>query len=108
MFIETTSIYHDSETKTDVTSCPEPGCYNKSIIYSATMRQMVNLADISASCKQYIKVNNNKNSKTNFIRNVSCLNKGIKEMCKLKFKLYLNSENIKGISQILQRNYLSQ
>ena len=56
MFIETTSIYHDSEAKTDVTSCPDPGCYTKAITYSATMRQMMNLADISASCKQYIRV----------------------------------------------------
>ena len=29
----TTSIYHDTETKTDITSCADPECYNKSITY---------------------------------------------------------------------------
>ena len=60
--IETTSIYHNTEAKTDVTSCADPGCYTKAIKYNATMRQMLNLADISASCQQYFKVNNNYNN----------------------------------------------
>jgi len=54
--IETTSIYHDTEVKTDVTACLDPGCYTKAIAYNATMRQLAALADISSSCKQYVRV----------------------------------------------------
>ncbi len=54
--IGTTSILHDSEEKTSVTSCADAGCYTKQIKYNATLRQMLMLADISGSCQQYFKV----------------------------------------------------
>ena len=54
----TTSILHDTEDKTTVASCSDPGCYTKQIKYNATLRQMVMLADISGSCQQYFRVIN--------------------------------------------------
>ena len=54
----TTSILHDTEEKTSVPSCVDPGCYTKQIKYNATLRQMVMLADISRSCQQYFRVIN--------------------------------------------------
>ena len=54
----TTSILHDTEERTNVTSCAAAGCYARQIKYSATTRQMTMLADISASCQQYFKVHN--------------------------------------------------
>jgi len=54
--IGTTSILHDTEEKTSVTSCADAGCYTKQIKYNATLRQMLMLADISGSCQQYFRV----------------------------------------------------
>jgi len=54
----TTSILHDTEEKTSVPSCVDPGCYTKQIKYNATLRQMVMLADIFGSCQQYFRVIN--------------------------------------------------
>ena len=55
-YIGTTSILHNTEFKTDVKSCDDPGCYTKQIKYNATLRQMAMLADISGSCQQYFRV----------------------------------------------------
>lgn len=53
-----TSVPHDTETKTDVGHCADPGCYSKTITYpNATMRQMAALADSSTECHQSIRVN---------------------------------------------------
>jgi len=49
-------MYHDTEAKTNATNCAEQGCYNKTIKYSASSRQLQMLTDISASCKQSFKV----------------------------------------------------
>ena len=56
IYVGTTSVFHDTEVKTDVTSCADPGCYTKQIKYNATQRQMAMLADISGSCKQFFRV----------------------------------------------------
>ena len=51
-----TEILHDTESKTDVGNCADPGCYSKAINYSATMRQIMALADLSNECHQSIRV----------------------------------------------------
>ena len=52
-----TSIPHDSENSTNVGHCAKPGCYSKSINYSASIRQMEVLAELSNSeCHQSIRV----------------------------------------------------
>lgn len=53
-----TSIPHDSELTTDVGQCWDAGCYGKSIKYTATMRQIVALIEMSSICTQTIKVRN--------------------------------------------------
>ncbi|XP_046648260.1 uncharacterized protein LOC124338218 isoform X1 [Daphnia pulicaria] len=50
-----TSVLHDSESPTDVGHCPDPGCYSREIIYSATKRQMATLVELSDECHQSIK-----------------------------------------------------
>jgi hypothetical protein len=52
----TTEILHDTESKTDVGNCADPGCYTKAIKYNATMRQIVALAELSNECHQSIRV----------------------------------------------------
>jgi hypothetical protein len=51
-----TSVLHDSESPTDVGHCPDPGCYSREIVYSATMRQITTLVELSDECHQSIKV----------------------------------------------------
>jgi len=53
-----TLVSHDSEATTDVRNCNAAGCYSRSINYAggATMRQLAALVDISASCRQSIRV----------------------------------------------------
>ena len=51
-----TEILHDSELKTDVGNCADPGCYSKAVNYNSTMRQMTALVDLSNECHQSIRV----------------------------------------------------
>ena len=51
-----TEILHDSELKTDVGNCADPGCYSKAVNYNSTMRQMSALVDLSNECHQSIRV----------------------------------------------------
>ena len=51
-----TEILHDTESKTDVGNCANPGCYSLAIKYNATMRQIVALAELSNECHQSIRV----------------------------------------------------
>jgi hypothetical protein len=51
-----TSVLHDSEDSIDVGHCPDPGCYSREIVYSATMRQITTLVELSDECHQSIKV----------------------------------------------------
>ncbi len=56
LIIGSTSILHDSEAQIDVGHCTDPGCYSRPITYSASMRQMAALAELSNTCHQSIKV----------------------------------------------------
>merc|ERR1719342_1643682 len=57
-----TEIYHDTEEKTKVEHCHDPGCYNKSITYidggmsndkkEIAMEQIVSLIQLSERCEQ--------------------------------------------------------
>ena len=40
----------------DVGHCADPGCYSREINYTATMRQMTTLVELSSECHQSIKV----------------------------------------------------
>ncbi len=51
-----TEILHDTESKTNVGNCADPGCYSKAVNYNATMRQIVALVDLSTECHQSIRV----------------------------------------------------
>ncbi len=51
-----TEILHDTELKTDLGHCANPGCYSKAVNYNATMRQIMALAELSTECQQSIKV----------------------------------------------------
>jgi hypothetical protein len=51
-----TEILHDTESKTNVGNCADPGCYTKAINYNATMRQIMALAELSNECHQSIRV----------------------------------------------------
>jgi hypothetical protein len=55
-FIGSTLVSHDSEGMLVATSCSNPGCYTRDVAYNATMRQMTVLTELSASCRQFIKV----------------------------------------------------
>ncbi|XP_046457504.1 contactin-associated protein-like 2 [Daphnia pulex] len=50
-----TAVLHDSEDAIDVGYCTDPGCYSREIVYTATMRQMTTLAELSKECHQSIK-----------------------------------------------------
>lgn len=56
-YLGSTLISHDSENATNVGDCAAPGCYSRYIKYSAPIRQMVALAELSHECHhQSIKV----------------------------------------------------
>ena len=55
-FAGSTFVKHDSELKTDVSQCLEPGCYSRKINYYATERQMSALIKLSHECSQSIRV----------------------------------------------------
>ena len=53
-----TQVSHDSEATIDVGNCNAAGCYSRVINYAGgtTARQLAALIDISASCRQSIRV----------------------------------------------------
>jgi hypothetical protein len=51
-----TFIPHDSEDSINVNGCPDPGCYSRNIQYNATMRQIQAITQLSAQCRQSIRV----------------------------------------------------
>ncbi|XP_072431602.1 uncharacterized protein [Chiloscyllium punctatum] len=51
-----TIVSHDSERRTRVAPCEDPGCYRKEIKYEAELNQLNALTSISESCEQYVKL----------------------------------------------------
>ncbi|CAG0902027.1 unnamed protein product [Darwinula stevensoni] len=49
-----TIVLHDSMENTAIDRCPHPGCYNRSLRYDSSMKQMVALIQQSQSCEQHI------------------------------------------------------
>ncbi|XP_078394854.1 uncharacterized protein LOC144678793 isoform X2 [Cetorhinus maximus] len=52
----TTIVSHDSERRTRVSPCEEPGCYRREIKYEAELIQLNALTRISESCEQHVKL----------------------------------------------------
>lgn len=50
-----TFIPHDSESRTSVGHCFDPGCYSRQVNYNATVRQMRALIELSQTCDQFIR-----------------------------------------------------
>ena len=51
-----TVIGHDSESKTHVSGCENPGCYSRDIHYTeASLSQLARLTRVSSQCEQFIK-----------------------------------------------------
>ncbi|KAI8513180.1 hypothetical protein Bbelb_098190 [Branchiostoma belcheri] len=50
-----TVIHHDSEDRTLVQGCEEPGCFSQQINYEISMAQIRALMARSSSCEQYIR-----------------------------------------------------
>ena len=51
-----TVVSHDSEKRTLVDGCNEPGCYSRGINYTgASLSQLVVLTEVSSHCEQFIK-----------------------------------------------------
>lgn len=50
-----TRVLHDSQEKTNVGHCFDPGCYSRPVNYNASMRQMRALIQLSPACEQYIR-----------------------------------------------------
>ena len=55
--VATTRVSHDSEMKTEVEHCIDPGCYSRKINYDAPLEQIQSLIDLSESCTQQIRYN---------------------------------------------------
>jgi len=54
--IGVTVISHDSENKTLVDGCDDPGCYSRHINYTETsLLQLASLTTVSTHCEQFIK-----------------------------------------------------
>ena len=51
-----TLVGHNSETPTRITNCSAAGCYERSVSYVASVKQLELLTRLSGSCRQYIKV----------------------------------------------------
>ncbi|XP_041041074.1 uncharacterized protein LOC121276571 isoform X4 [Carcharodon carcharias] len=51
-----TIVSHDSERRTRVSPCEEPGCYRREIKYEAELIQLNALTRISESCEQHVKL----------------------------------------------------
>ena len=51
-----TVISHDSENRTLVDGCEDPGCYSRDIHYTgATFSQLASVTRVSLFCEQFIK-----------------------------------------------------
>ena len=51
-----TVISHDSESRTHVQGCEDPGCYSRDIQYTgASLSQLASLTRVSSHCEQFIK-----------------------------------------------------
>ena len=51
-----TVISHDSESRTRVKGCEDPGCYSRDIHYTgASLSQLASLTRVSSRCEQFIK-----------------------------------------------------
>ena len=51
-----TVISHDSESRTHVKGCEDPGCYSRDIHYTgARLSQLASLTRVSSQCEQFIK-----------------------------------------------------
>ena len=51
-----TVISHDSESRTHVDGCDDPGCYSRDIHYTgASLSQLASLTRVSSHCEQFIK-----------------------------------------------------
>ena len=51
-----TIISHDSESRTHVNGCDDPGCYSRDIHYTgASLPQLASLTRVSSQCEQFIK-----------------------------------------------------
>ena len=51
-----TVISHDSESRTHVKGCEDPGCYSRDIHYTgASLSQLASLTRVSSQCEQFIK-----------------------------------------------------
>ncbi|CAG0894611.1 unnamed protein product [Darwinula stevensoni] len=50
-----TIVLHDSMGNTEIGRCADPGCYSRSIMYGATVKQMVALMEQSKSCEQQMR-----------------------------------------------------
>ena len=51
-----TVISHDSESRTHVSGCENPGCYSRDIHYTrASLSQLASLTRVSSHCEQFIK-----------------------------------------------------
>ena len=51
-----TVISHDSESRTHVNGCEDPGCYSRDIHYTgASLSQLASLTRVSSQCEQFIK-----------------------------------------------------
>jgi len=55
METQTTQVGHDSEGAITADKCPEAGCYSRHVVYSGTPRQLLTLAQLSNSCRQFFK-----------------------------------------------------
>ncbi|CAG0896291.1 unnamed protein product [Darwinula stevensoni] len=53
--IMSTIVLHDSMGNTAIDRCADPGCYNHSLRYDSSMKQMVALIQQSQSCEQHIR-----------------------------------------------------
>ncbi|XP_072365099.1 uncharacterized protein [Scyliorhinus torazame] len=51
-----TIVSHDSERRTRVSPCEEPGCFRREINYEAELIQLNALTRISESCEQHVKL----------------------------------------------------
>ena len=53
--LASTKMSHDSEERTQVQHCEDPGCYSKKITYDAPLTQIQSLINLSDTCSQEIK-----------------------------------------------------
>ncbi len=56
ILIGTTEIHHNRETTKQVSGYEAPGSYKLDITYDVSMAQIIALTEVSASCKQRLKL----------------------------------------------------